>query len=221
MHHHGNHLWWHLSPPSREVTQEFMTLRTHGSVVSWTVGVQEQTRRPSGLRPSQPRAATSAPQSKRFWEAKCRGLSTQAFRGLTARGHGQQLMGREGVSADSGLVGPPHNSLRPPSPGFAPGRPAGPLSAPPGTVGLLTSASLSPCTVWDKLGPGPRDDGDHGPPTTGWDPGHGGSLLGGEAQGARAPRCCPQGAAQASMQSVELMYIFHTSLRIKNHKDLI
>ena len=73
MHHHGNHLWWHLSPPSREVTQEFMTLRTHGSVVSWTVGVQEQTRRPSGLRPSQPRAATSAPPEQTFLGGQVQG----------------------------------------------------------------------------------------------------------------------------------------------------
>lgn len=198
-----------------------MTLRTHGSVVSWTVGAWEQTCRPSGLRPSQRRAATSAPPEQTFLGGQVQGPEHQAFRGLTARGHGRQLMGREGVSADLGLVGPPHSSLQPPSPGFAPGRPPGPLTAPPRTVGSLTSASLSPCTVRGKLGPGPRDDGDHGPPTAGWDPGHGGSLLRGEAQGARAPRCCPQGAARASMQSVELMHIFHTSLRIKNHKDLI
>ena len=124
-----------------------MTLRTHGSVVSWTVGAWEQTCRPSGLRPSQPQAATSAPPEQTFLGGQVQGPEHQAFRGLTARGHGRQLMGREGVSADLGLVGPPHSSLQPPSPGFAPGRPPGPLTAlaliVPGNISLpLTAGKL-------------------------------------------------------------------------------
>ena len=75
-----------------------MTLRTHGSVVSWTVGVQEQTRRPSGLRPSQPRAATSAPPEQTFLGGQVQGSTpysdfprTQASKEGNASGLGVQL----------------------------------------------------------------------------------------------------------------------------------
>lgn len=153
-----------------EVTRGFMTLRAHGSVVSWMLGVQEYTRRPRGLRPSQPREATSAPPGETFLGGQVQGPEHPGLRRSNRAWTWAAADRTGGGQCRLGLHGPSPQLPPPPSPGFPPGRPPRATHFPSrgsGVADLCVPVSL--CGA-GQAGPWPQDDGDHGPPATGWDP---------------------------------------------------